>query len=333
MKALITGISGQDGYWLSQLLIEKGYEVHGIVRRNSQKSLGNLEKLPNDIAKRIKIYWGDITDTRFINELIKKEQFDEIYHLAAQSFVSYSFENPRYTYDVNIGGTLNIADAVFMHSDRSKVYFAATSEMFGKVQATPQNEKTPFYPQSPYGVSKLAGFWTMKHYREAYGLFMSNGILFNHESEVRGEEFVTSKICKGVNQWMRDKTILELGNLSAKRDWGHAKDYVKGMWLMLQHNEADDFVLATGENHTVQEFVERAFFYFNKKVQWFGVGKDQYGKVDGELAIKVNPEFFRPLDVETLLGDSSKAQKILKWKTDISFDELVRIMTKNYVEN
>ncbi|MBN2016429.1 GDP-mannose 4,6-dehydratase [Candidatus Dojkabacteria bacterium] len=331
-KALITGISGQDGYYLSQLLLEKGYEVHGLVRRNSQLSIGNLSKLDEKIQKKIIIHWGDITDHCIVEKIIKDIKPKEMYHLAAQSFVGLSFENPRHTYNVNIDGTLNVANAVREFSPKTRVYFAATSEMFGKVQETPQNEKTPFYPRSPYGVSKLAGFWTMKNYRESYGLFMSNGILFNHESEVRGPEFVTRKICMAVaNISKKKQEYLELGNMDSRRDWGHAADYVYGMWLMLQYKKPDDFVLATGENHSVRDFVERAFKEVGIDIGWEGKELNEKGfdKKTKKVLVKVNPEFFRPADVEVLKGNYSKAKKQLGWKPRITFNKLVKVMMQN----
>jgi GDPmannose 4,6-dehydratase len=334
-KALITGISGQDGYFLTKLLLEKGYEIHGIVRRNSQNSLGNLECLDENNLQKIKIHWGDITDNLFIDTVISKIKPDEIYHLAAQSFVGFSFENPKFTYDVNIGGTLNIINAVKEYSSDSKTYFAATSELFGKVQEIPQKETTSFYPRSPYGVSKLAGFWSIKNYRESYNLFMSNGILFNHESEMRGPEFVTRKITLAVAKISKGlQESLELGNLDAKRDWGYAKDYVEGMWRILQHNEADDFVLSTNETHSVKEFVELAFKFAGIIVEWEGTGIDEIGKdaKTGKILVKVNPAFFRPAEVDILIGDHSKAKTKLGWEPKTKFEELVKIMIEKDLE-
>jgi len=330
-KALITGITGQDGYFLTSLLLEKGYEVHGIVRRNSQNSLGNLEHLPDGEKEQIIIHSGDITDSVFIDSVIKEIQPDEVYHLAAQSFVGFSFENPKFTYDVNIGGTLNVANAIKEYSPSSKLYFAATSELYGKVQEIPQKETTPFYPRSPYGVSKLAGFWTIKNYRESYGLFMSNGILFNHESEMRGPEFVTRKISLGVAKIYHGlQNCIELGNLNAKRDWGYAGDYVYGMWLMLQHHKPNDFVLATNETHTVREFVEKAFGVVGIDIEWEGEGVNEIGRDanSGKVLVKVNPEFFRPAEVDILIGDYSKAKKELGWKPEVEFKDLVKIMVE-----
>ena len=331
-KALITGITGQDGFFLSKLLLSKGYEVHGLVRRNSQKSIGSLEMLPLDELQKIVIHWGDIIDTLFLGSLIKKEQYDEIYHLAAQSFVALSFTNPRATYDINISGTLNVVNAIKEYSPKSRLYFAATSELFGKVKESPQTEETPFYPRSPYGVSKLAGFWTIKNYRESYGLFMANGILFNHESEVRGEEFVTRKITLAVaNISLGKQKFVEVGNLESKRDWGYAADYVEGMWKILQHDIPEDFVLATGKNHTIREFIERAFSSAGITVVWEGEGIEEIGrnKATGEIVVKINPQFFRPAEVDALIGDASKAKEKLQWEPKTTFDELADLMVRS----
>ncbi|GAA0129017.1 GDP-mannose 4,6-dehydratase [Methanococcus maripaludis] len=334
-KALVTGITGQDGYFLTKLLLEKGYEVHGIVRRNSQNSLGNLESLNESDLQKIKIHWGDITDNLFIDTVISKIKPEEIYHLAAQSFVGFSFENPKFTYDVNISGTLNIINAVKEYSSTSKLYFAATSELFGKVQEIPQKETTPFYPRSPYGVSKLAGFWSIKNYRESYDLFMSNGILFNHESEMRGPEFVTRKITLAVAKISKGiQDCLELGNLDAKRDWGYAKDYVEGMWRILQHDAADDFVLSTNETHSVREFVELSFKFAGIEIEWDGTGINEIGKdvKTGKILVKVNPAFFRPAEVDILIGDATKAKTKLGWESNTKFEDLVRIMIEKDLE-
>lgn len=334
-KALITGISGQDGYFLSKLLLDKGYDVHGLVRRNSQKSLGSISLLPAGEREKIKIHWGDIIDTGFINSLIAKEQYDEIYHLAAQSFVWLSFTNPRATYDINIGGTLNMVNAVKEYSPHSKFYFAATSELFGKPKEFPQTEETAFYPRSPYGVSKLSGFWTVKNYRESYGLFLSSGILFNHESEMRGEEFVTRKVSLAVAGILAGKQeYFEIGNLDSKRDWGYAADYVEGMWKMLQQEKPDDYILATGENHTIREFIEQAFAVKGKIVIWEGSGVTEVGKdkETGKVLVRVNPQYFRPAEVEELIGDYTKAKEELAWEPTVSFEELVKIMVESDVK-
>lgn len=334
-KALITGITGQDGYFLSKFLLEKGYEVYGLVRRTSQKSIGNLAFLTKEERDKIVIYWGDIMDNTFVDSIVKKEQFEEIYHLAAQSFVSLSFTNPRSTYDINIGGTLNIVNAIKEHSPKSKLYFAATSELYGKVKEIPQNEETPFHPRSPYGISKLAGFWTVKNYRESYGLFMLSGILFNHESEFRGEEFVTKKISLAVANIAKGKEeFMELGNLDAKRDWGYAKDYVEGMWLMLQNESPDDFVLATGENHSIREFVEKAFAVVKIEIVWEGGGINEVGKdkKTGKILVKINSKYFRPAEVDVLLGSPQKAKEILNWKPKVDFNKLVEIMVNDSIK-
>ena len=331
-KALITGITGQDGYFLSKLLLSKGYEVHGIIRRNSSMHQGTLEKLNPEERKLIKIHYGDVTDNNFIVNTIENIQPDEVYHLAAQSFVGYSFENPTFTYHNNIMGTLNVLNAVKEKSKNAKLYFAATSELFGKTTIKPQNEETPFMPNSPYAISKLAGYWTTKSYREAYNLFFCNGILFNHESEVRGPEFVTRKISMKVAKIsLGNKEPLILGNLSSRKDWGYAKDFVEGMYLMLQQEQADDFVLATGEQHTVREFVDEAFKIIGKDINWEGEGVNEIGRESntGTILVKVNKEFFRPIEAENFLGDYSKAKRILRWEPKTKFKELVRIMVEN----
>ncbi|MEM3289972.1 MAG: GDP-mannose 4,6-dehydratase [Candidatus Micrarchaeaceae archaeon] len=334
MKALITGITGQDGYFLSQFLLSKGYEVYGIARRNSTKKLGTIDFLPENLKNQIHIYYGDITDTNFINEVVSELKPDELYHLAVQSFVAYSFTNPSYTYDVNIGGTLNVVNAVRDHSKDTKLYFAGTSELYGKPVKVPQNEETPFYPRSPYVISKLAGFWTVKMYREAYGLFMSNGILFNHESEVRGPEFVTRKISIGVSKiYHGSNDPIELGNINAVKDWGYAKDYVEGMWKILNHKTPDDFVLGTGEPHTVREFVEEAFKVINIEIRWEGEGLNEVGVADNKILVKVNKEFFRPLEADNFIADYSKARTILGWKPNTSFKELVKIMVNHDIQS
>jgi GDPmannose 4,6-dehydratase len=328
-KALITGINGQDGVFLTMFLINKGYEVHGLIRRNSQNTIGNLNYLDKSILNNLKLHWGDITDASFVSNIIKEEQFDEIYHLAAQSFVALSFKNPSFTYDVNIGGTLNLINAVKDYSSKSKVYFAATSELFGKVKEMPQNENTLFHPRSPYGVSKLAGFWSMVNYRESYGLFFSNGILFNHESEIRGAEFVTRKISLAIANILNgNQEILEIGNVDAKRDWGYSPDYVEGMWKILQSDGPDDFVLATGETHTIREFIEVGFKIAGIDIQWRGEGVNEEGidKNTGKVLIRVNPEYFRPAEVDVLVGDYSKAKEKLNWEPKTKFYDLVEKM-------
>jgi GDPmannose 4,6-dehydratase len=330
MKAVITGISGQDGYFLSQLLLSKGYEVHGILRRNSSMTQGTLDLLPANIKKKIIIHYGDITDGNFLSNILLEEKPDELYHLAAQSFVGYSFQNALSTYDANIGGTLHVCNSVKNSSPDTRMYFAATSELFGQPKEAPQNEMTPFFPRSPYAVSKLAGIWTVRTYREAYKLFMSNGILFNHESEVRGPEFVTRKISTSVAKiyhGLKDPIIL--GNLDAVKDWGYAKNYVEGMWMMLQQDYPDDFVLGTGESHTVRDFVQAAFNEIKIELEWIGSGLNEVGLSNGETMVKVSKKFYRPLESDNYKADYSKAKKKLKWEPKTKFRDLVRIMVKN----
>lgn len=330
-KAIITGISGQDGYFLSRLLHKKGYEIHGIIRRNSSMSLGNVSLLPKGVRESIIIHYGDLTDASFFAKLLQDERPDELYHLAAQSFVGYSFQNPSSTYDVNISGTLNVANAVKDYSPDTKMYFAGTSEMYGQPETVPQNEETPFKPRSPYAISKLAGYWTAKTYREAYGLFIANGIFFNHESEVRGPEFVTRKISIAAADIAKGSDrVLELGNLDARKDWGYAGDYVEAMWKMLNNGKPDDFVIGTGESHTVREFAEEAFGIAGIRINWEGKGEKEVGKIDsGKVILKVDKRLFRPLESENFLADYSKAKKILGWKPTVGFKELVRIMVEN----
>ena len=330
MKAIITGITGQDGYFISQFLLSKGYEVHGILRRNSSMTQGTLDFLPENIKKQIIIHYGDITDGNFLSNILLEQKPDELYHLAAQSFVGYSFQNALSTYDANIGGTLHVCNAVKDSSSDTRMYFAATSELFGQPKETPQNEMTPFFPRSPYAVSKLAGIWTVRTYREAYKLFMSNGILFNHESEVRGPEFVTRKISRSVAKiYHGSKEPLVLGNLGAVKDWGYAKDYVEGMWMMLQQDCPDDFVLGTGESHTVRDFVEAAFNEIGITIDWVGSGLNEVGLSNGETMVKVSKEFYRPLESDNYRADYSKAKNKLKWQPKTKFRDIVRIMVKN----
>lgn len=335
MKALITGITGQDGYYLTKLLLDKGYEVHGIIRRSSRNSIGNLEHLSKQEWEALSIHWGDITDNLFIDRVVRMAQPDEVYHLAAQSFVGLSFENPKFTYDVNIGGTLNIVNAIKEFSSHSRLYFAATSELYGKVQETPQTETTPFYPRSPYGVSKLAGFWTVKNYRESYDLFMSNGILFNHESPLRGPEFVTRKITLAAARIYHGlQDCIELGNLNAERDWGFAGEYVDGMHKVLQYRESDDFVLATGKTHTVRDFVDCAFRVVGIDIEWEGIAVEEIGRdsKSGRVLVRVNPKLFRPAEVDMICGDYSKAKKELGWQPKVKFEELVNLMVEKDLE-
>ena len=325
--ALITGITGQDGSYLAELLLEKGYEVHGIVRRSS---LINTDRIDH-IYDRINLHYGDLTDSTNIVRVIQKVQPNEIYNLGAQSHVKVSFEIPEYTGQVDALGTLRILEAVCLlgMQDRVRIYQASTSELYGLVQEVPQKETTPFYPRSPYGVAKLYGYWIVKNYRESYGLHASSGILFNHESPRRGETFVTRKITRGLSRIsVGEQDVLSLGNLNARRDWGHAKDFVEAMWLMLQQEEADDYVIATGEQYSVRQFVEAAAPYFGMKIVWEGEGLDEIGidKNTGRKVIDVNPKYFRPAEVETLLGDATKAKEKLGWEPKISFKQLVEDM-------
>ena len=325
--ALISGITGQDGSYLAELLLEKGYEVHGIIRRASQINTQRIDH----IYDQIKLHYGDLTDSTNLVRVIQQVQPDEIYNLGAQSHVKVSFEIPEYTGQVDALGTLRILEAVRLLGMESKtrIYQASTSEMFGKVQEIPQKETTPFYPRSPYGVAKLYGYWIVKNYRESYGLHASSGILFNHESPRRGETFVTRKITRGLSHISTgQQDVLYLGNLNAKRDWGHAKDFVEAMWLMLQQDEPDDYVIATGKQHSVREFVEAAAPYFGMKIAWEGEGVDEVGidKLTKKTVIKVNPKYFRPAEVETLLGDATKAKEKLGWEPKISFEQLVEDM-------
>jgi len=325
--ALISGISGQDGSYLAELLIEKGYEVHGIIRRASQINTQRIDHIYN----QIKLHYGDLTDSTNLVRIIQQVQPDEIYNLGAQSHVKVSFEIPEYTGQVDALGTLRILEAVRLlgMENKTRIYQASTSEMFGKVQEIPQKETTPFYPRSPYGVAKLYGYWIVKNYRESYGLHASSGILFNHESPRRGETFVTRKITRGLSRIsVGEQDILYLGNLNAKRDWGHARDFVEAMWLMLQQDEPDDYVIATGEQYSVREFVEEAAPYFGMKIEWMGEGLDEVGYDwnTKKAVIKVDSKYFRPAEVETLLGDASKAKKKLGWEPKISFKQLVEDM-------
>ena len=339
-KALITGITGQDGSYLAEFLLEKGYEVHGIVRRSSTFNRGRIEHLY--LARHIKdqkdnggltLHYGDMTDSSSLMCILQAVQPDEIYNLAAQSHVKVSFEVPEYTAEVDAVGTLRLLEAVRNLSLKARIYQASTSELFGKVVEVPQKETTPFYPRSPYGVAKQYGYWITKNYREAYGLFAVNGILFNHESERRGENFVTRKITLGacrIKMGMQDK--LYLGNLDARRDWGYAKDYVECMWLMLQHPVPEDFVIATGEYHTVREFCTLAFAEAGINLRWEGSGVEEKGidTATGKVLVEVDPKFFRPTEVEQLLGDPSKAKALLGWNPrKTTFEELVRLMVRS----
>ena len=328
--ALITGITGQDASYLAEELLAKGYEVYGIMRRKSKVDYGNVAHLINDI----KIIYADMSDLVSLISAMKISQADEVYNLAAQSFVATSWDTPVGTAEIDAIGVTNMLEAIRLVKPECRFYQASTSEMFGKVQSVPQNENTPFYPRSPYGVAKLYGHWITKNYRESFDMFACSGILFNHESERRGYEFVTRKITNAVAQikyGLLDK--VELGNLSAKRDWGHAKDYVHAMWLMLQQDKPDDYVISTGETREVKDFVNIAFDMAGMPLTWEGSGINEkaYDK-DGIERVCVNPEFFRPAEVELLLGDSKKAQEKLGWEREISFEELVRRVVENDME-
>lgn len=330
-NALITGITGQDGSYLAELLLEKGYNVYGIWRRKATVDYGNIAHLKDKIT----LIYADMTDSVSLVTAMKISQADEVYNLAAQSFVSASWDTPIGTADINAIGVTNMLEAIRIVKPEARFYQASTSEMFGLVQETPQKETTPFYPRSPYGVAKLYGHWITKNYRESYNMFACSGILFNHESERRGLEFVTRKITDAaVRISLGLQEYVELGNLDAKRDWGHSKDYVRAMWLMLQQDTPDDYVIATNETRTVREFAETAFRCVGIDIEWQGSGIDEIGinKANGKTIIKINPGFFRPAEVDFLLGNPEKAENQLKWKREISFSELVERMVKNDLE-
>ena len=325
--ALITGITGQDGSYLAELLLEKGYEVHGIVRRCSLINTHRIDHIYPDLQ----LHYGDLTDATNLISVIKQVEPDEIYNLGAQSHVKVSFEIPEYTAQVDGLGTLRVLEAVRLlgMEKKTRIYQASTSELYGLVQAVPQTETTPFYPRSPYGVAKLYGYWIIKNYREAYNMHCSSGILFNHESPRRGETFVTRKITRAlslISVGMQE--VLELGNLNAKRDWGHAKDFVEAMWLMMQQDEPDDYVIATGTQYSVRDFVDKVAPYFGFNIEWEGEGLDERGidRQSGRTIIKVNDRYFRPTEVESLLGDPTKAKEKLGWEPKITFDQLVEDM-------
>jgi GDPmannose 4,6-dehydratase len=332
-KALITGITGQDGSYLAEILLEKGYEVHGIIRRSSSFNTHRIEHIYSDFhnKKGLYLHYGDLSDSSSINRLLEKIMPDEIYHLGAQSHVRVSFDMPEYTGDVTGLGTLRILDAMRQAGlHKTKFYQASSSEMFGKAHEIPLTETSPFHPRSPYGVAKVYAYWITKNYRESYGIFAVNGILFNHESPRRGETFVTRKITRGLSRIkLGIDNKLYLGNLDAKRDWGYAKDYAEGMWKMLQHKKADDYVLATNETHSVREFVEESGKILGMDIKWKGKGVNEKGidKKTGKVVVEIDPRYFRPAEVDVLLGDYSKAKKHLKWKPKVRFKELVKIMT------
>lgn len=327
-RALITGITGQDGSYLAELLLDKGYEVYGIWRRKSVVDYGNVEH----IKDKIHFIYADMTDLVSLIGAVRISRPDEVYNLAAQSFVAPSWDQPVATADINALGVTNMLEAIRTVKPDARFYQASTSEMFGKVQEIPQKETTPFYPRSPYGVAKLYGHWITKNYRESFGMFACSGILFNHESERRGLEFVTRKITRAaarIKYGLQD--CLELGNMDSKRDWGHSKDYVRAMWLMLNHDEPDDYVVATNETRTVREFVNAAFSAAGIELEWHGSGVDETAAelATGKTVVRVNPAFFRPAEVELLLGDPSKAERVLGWRREIDFDGLVRGMVEN----
>lgn len=334
-KALISGITGQDGSYLTEILLEKGYEVHGIIRRSSSfntKRIDHLYANKDLIDKKLFLHFGDLVDTSSLNRLLEKIEPDEIYNLAAQSHVKVSFEVPDYTAQVDALGTLRFLDAIRETGLRKvKFYQASTSELYGKVQEVPQTETTPFYPRSPYGVAKIYGYWIVVNYREAYDIFACNGILFNHESPRRGETFVTRKITRAVARIKHGlQQSLHMGNLDAKRDWGYAPEFCEGMWRILQHNKAEDFVLATGETHSVREFIELAFKEIGIDVAWKGKGANEIGKdkKTGNVLVEIDKTYFRPTEVDLLIGDPTKAKKKLGWKPKTTFEELVKIMVK-----
>jgi len=336
-RALITGITGQDGAYLAEFLLEKGYEVHGIKRRTSLINTQRIDHLyvdPHVENRRFYLHYGDLTDSTNLIRIIQEIQPDEIYNLAAQSHVKVSFESPEYTANVDALGTLRLLEAIriLKLENKTRFYQASTSELFGKVQEIPQRETTPFYPRSPYAVAKLYAYWIIVNYREAYGIFACNGILFNHESPIRGETFVTRKITRAVARikyGLQDK--LYLGNLDAKRDWGYAKDYVRAMWMILNHDVPDDYVIATGETHSVREFVEKAFKFVDIDIEWVGQGVNEKG-IDaktGRVLVEVDPRYFRPTEVDILVGDATKARQVLGWQPTVTFDELVKIMMES----
>jgi GDPmannose 4,6-dehydratase len=334
-KALITGIAGQDGSYLAEFLLNKGYEVHGLIRRSSLFNRQRIEHIylnsENDLIDRFFLHYGDLTDSSNLNRLLEKIRPDEIYNLGAQSHVQISFEVPEYTAEVNAMGVLRFLDAIKDVGIETKFYQASTSELYGRASEFPQNEHTPFYPMSPYAVAKLYAYWVVVNYREAYGIHACNGILFNHESPRRGENFVTRKITLSaakIKHGLQDK--IKLGNLDAKRDWGYAPEYVKGMWLMLQQKKPDDYVLATGEAHTVRDFADFAFKELDMHLEWEGDGANEKGieTRTGKVRIEVHPEYYRPTEVDYLVGDSSKSREELDWIPRVKFHELVRIMAK-----
>ena len=333
-KALITGITGQDGSYLAKLLLDKGYEVHGIKRRTSLINTDRIDHLfqdPHEKNRKFILHHGDLTDSTSLIRIIQEVQPDEIYNLAAQSHVKVSFEEPEYTANSDALGTLRILEAIRILNleKKTKYYQASTSELYGNVRETPQNEKTPFYPRSPYGVAKLYAYWITINYREAYGIFACNGILFNHESPVRGETFVTRKITRALTKIKLGlQKTLYLGNLNAMRDWGHAKDYVEVQWLMLQQDKPDDFVIATGKQYSVRDFINLTAKNLDMKIEWKGKAENEIGIFENNEIIKIDPNYYRPTEVDSLIGDPSKAKKILGWEPKISFESLVKEMVE-----
>ena len=333
-KALVTGITGQDGSYLAELLLAKGYEVHGLIRRSSSFNTGRLDHLyqdPHEKGRRLVLHYGDLNDASSLNTVLRHAQPDEIYNLGAQSHVKVSFDVPEYTGEVTALGAVRILEAIREAGLRPRFYQASSSEMFGQVAETPQRETTPFHPRSPYGVAKVYAYWITVNYRESYGLFACNGILFNHESPRRGETFVTRKITRAVGRIAHgQQDSVWLGNLDAKRDWGFAGDYVEAQWRMLQADEPGDYVVATGETHTVREFCDKSFACAGITLAWEGEGVDETGRCTktGKTLVRVDPRYFRPAEVELLLGDASKAKKVLGWQPTVTFEELVEMMTK-----
>ena len=332
-KALITGITGQDGSYLAEFLLDKGYEVHGIIRR---VSVFNTERIDHIMGNpNLHLHHGDVTDSSNINKLMSSIQPEEVYNLAAQSHVQVSFEVPEYTAQVDAMGTLRILDALRNYCPKAKFYQASTSELYGKVQEIPQTEETPFYPRSPYAVAKIYGYWIVKNFREAYDLFACNGILFNHESERRGKTFVTRKITIALSEIAEGKRdLLYLGNIDSKRDWGYAKEYVEAMWLMLQQEVPEDFVIATGKTYTVRFFIEQAAKHVGYDIVWEGEGVNEIGKdkKTGKQIVAINPKYYRPTEVDILIGDASKAKEKLGWKTKVEIEELIQIMMENDIK-
>jgi GDPmannose 4,6-dehydratase len=336
--ALITGITGQDGSYLAEFLLEKGYDIHGIIRRTSLFNRSRIEEVRDAARKEGKVYelhYGDMGDSSSLNRIVAAVRPDEVYNLAAQSHVKVSFDSPEFTADVDATGVLRLLEAIRSNKLESRFYQASTSELYGKVVETPQTETTPFYPRSPYGVAKLYGYWIVKNYRESYGMHASNGVLFNHESPRRGENFVTRKVTLSLARIKAGlQPSLRIGNMDAKRDWGYAKDFVEMMWLMLQQPEADDYVAATGETHTVREFIEKAAPFAGYEIAWEGHGDSEIGRdrKSGKVIVEVDPKFYRPAEVELLLGNPAKAMKKLGWKPKVKFEELVQIMMKADLE-